>query len=337
MFQNLKGLRKSVLLFLSFAWFGCQRVSGPQSVQAVTPALTLDRIVQPFSGPSVVQDFLVLKEYPETVFVTGLSVRVLTEEGSRLTPKEADQLLATATLSWLNPTRHAELLQLPYQPDPQLFILGSGNQEVKLPEGFGLAMRSNEPLKLTAQWMNRNPYLQPSSVRLQATVHFQRGVSLKPLRVRALYGWALSQGKLGFFGLKERPDPKVFGVECLHSPPIRNAPEVRDSLGQVFQTRWPLPPGETVNLVPADAQVQAPTTVIQAAGHSWPGLVEMSLAEVGSSAPLLRLDPAKMQVRPQTPLVLGGDRHYQFRLTHRNESPVTAIGGGTMLLYTEGP
>lgn len=331
----MKPLRNLVLVLISLVGLGCQRVDGPQQARAVTPALTLDRVIQPSQGPSAVQELLVLKEYPETVYVTGAAVAVLVDPGSRLTPKERQQLLAGAAVSWVHPGRHAELMKQSHGPDPNLFLLGQDLPEVHLPPGYGIPMRSNEPLKLTAQWMNRNPYLQPSNVRLQLTVFFQRGAPLKPLRVRGLYGWALRQGQLGYYGI-DQPRPTELGPECLRSLPISGAPEVRDPLGQVFQTRWPAPSGLTVNPVLVDSQLQLPEKVVMACASSWPNLESLSLRHLPQEAALLLLDRKKMQVAPQPPLLLEKG-HYQLNLRHRNPGPVTEVASGTMVLYVEQP
>ena len=327
-------MRDLVLVLLCLLGSGCRAVKGPQQVQAVTPAFPLDRVIQPAQGPSVSQEFLVLKEHPETVYVTGASIRVMVDPGSRLTPKEREQLVAGAAVSWVHPARHAELMKSSEIPDPNLFLLGQGVQDIQLPAGYGIPMRSNEPLKLSAQWMNRNPYLQPNNVRLQLTLSFQRGQPLREVRVRALYGWALRQGQSGYYGLASGR-PEEVGPPCLHTEAIAGAPEIRDGLGQIFQSRWLAPPGLTSNRVLVDGQLRPPEKAVLVNASSWPGLEKMSLGKP-EAKPLLELGPEQMHRIPQPPLQLGHD-HYQLRLEHRNDTRVNQVVGGTMVLYVESP
>lgn len=330
----MNSLRHLVLVLLCLLAAGCGRgVQGPRQVQAVTPAFPLDRVIQPAQGPSTSRELLVLKEYPETVYLTGASIAVLVDPGSRLTPKERAQLVAGAALSWVNPGRHAQLMDQKEAPDPNLFLLGQDLPEIHLPEGYGIPMRSNEPLQLTAQWMNRNPYLQPSNVRLQLTLFFTRGQALRPVRVRALYGWAQRQGQSGYYGL-EAGRVQELGPPCLSSPAIAGAPEVRDLLGQVFQTRWLAPPGLTTNPVLVDSQLRPGEALVMASASSWPGLERMSLRRVSPPTDLVELAPGKMVYQPLAPLQLG-EGHYQLSLQHRNGRPVAEVVGGTMVLYVE--
>ena len=56
----------------------------------------------------------------------------------------------------LDMARHRQIFGWQKFPSRRLFTLSEGQTEVKLPDGFGIPLRSDEPLSVTAQVLNHN-------------------------------------------------------------------------------------------------------------------------------------------------------------------------------------
>ena len=313
---------------------GCSPPPGPQMVKTSTQPIRLDRIIQANSGPITSSEVLLLQQYPEKVYVTGASVRVVCEDGSPISAPKASQLLAGASIRLANPARHAELFQQAEAVEPNLFLFSQGLEQLQLPAGSGLPMMSNEPLSLSAEWMNRDPYLKPTSVHLEATIHFTRGQKLQPLRAQSVFGWALAQGDVAYFGIAH-PDPKVHGPGCRRTAAISGTTQTGDGLGRVFQTKWWLPPGSSENHTLVDSQLKLPARVLAAAPYSLPGLTALSLTDLSNHSQIYRYNKAQPVATFGTGLELAAQHHYQLSCTHSNPTRVNSVGLAILMLYVQ--
>lgn len=315
---------------------GCKPVSGPQQVTGLTTPVPLDSLVQEGYGPTTSAKILVLREYPELVFLTGASVRVVPKDASKLSPERAAKLLCRASIRLKSPpARHAELLNLPYAVEPNLFVFGPGVSQVRLPEGFGIPLRSNEPLWVSAEWMNEDVYLQASEVQLEATVYFSRGQLLKPLRPMATFGWALVKGQSPYFGVAQA-DPKLHGPGCVGSPALVPASSlVEDGQGGTFQSKWRLPPGKLVNHTLIDKQLTLPVKVHAAAPMFSSGLVSLSLRDLTSDQAFYNFDSGLPVALYPEGVSLAADHHYELTCSHANPRKTNGIALAMIMLYVE--
>ena len=134
----------------------------------------------------------------------------------------------------------------------RLFSLSQGQFEVRLPEGFGIPVRSDEEIRLTTQVLNHNFENPDIHLRHQVHVDFTRdddlGEVLKPLKMMGIFVAASLEDSDAYFGVQD-PGPEHEGSSCSmgDAPKHMNAGMIyTDEFGQKFAGHWVVRPGREV-------------------------------------------------------------------------------------------
>lgn len=306
---------------------GCsQTPSGPQTRRVTTDVVQLDGLIRPDSGPRSSGTLLLGKSFPRRVFLTGASLKLEDLNGQELSSQRIEQLLCGASFCFSSPERHQALMQLKRRVDPSIFLFCPGQLEVRLPEGYGIAVQTNERLVLTVDWMNRDLYLPADTrVRGQLTLHYDTAEK-KPLWPVSVYALTLVEGQRGYWnGVKAGP-------ECPRAPRYGTLPLLTDGLGQQFQSKWLTRPGRQANHTLVTAELNLPLRAVAAAPYYRRHLEALELRDLTQNSSLFRM--ARGQVQWQ-PCALPADHQFQLVSVYNNPEPVAHDALAMLMLYAE--
>lgn len=294
--------------------------------------MVLDRLVPEETGPSCRAPVVLSKDFPRKLFLTGAWLTIY-QDGKPLAPAQVEKVLGGASLGLVYPQRHQELLKLSQPVEPNLFVFCPGAMATRLPEGYGVPVQSNESLQLTVQWMNLDPYLPPSSLEAEVTVQVSDLASLRSLRCQQAAALTLVEGRRGYWGVS-RPDPRIHGGECLHSPPFPGQSPMRDALGQQFQSKWYTPKGSQENPCLITAQLPLPARLVAIQPYFRSGLAALELKDLTQNQLLWQANSGKGLAAP-CDLFVGHE--YQLRTVYKNPDPVPRAALAMLMLYLEAP
>lgn len=124
-----------------------------ETQQVLSQTYTIDKKYRSMEGPaSVITVHLGDQNKPELVWLTGIKTEVVGEDGKASAPQE---MMCHLNVE-LDATKHKTLFALKRMPSSRLMTLSQGVFEMKLPDGFGFPVASNEPLYLYTQVLNLN-------------------------------------------------------------------------------------------------------------------------------------------------------------------------------------
>ncbi len=171
----------------------------------------------------------------DTVWITAMSADVVTPDTTPL-PLE---FFCHANLDY-DAEVHRRLFKTERMTSNRLFTLSQGHEEMRFPEGFGIPVRTDEPLSLTTQVLNNNGVDSAKEVRVRIRVHYVRKGDrpMRALFLTSAIGTVSTDGHTGHYGLHDghQMGASTAGVAKSHH-------EYRDTLGQRFTGHWVVPPG----------------------------------------------------------------------------------------------
>src|SRR5687768_7952114 len=172
----------------------------------------------------------------EIVWVTAMSADVVTPD---LTPLPVE-FFCHANLDY-DAQAHRRLFKTDRITSARLFTLSQGAEVMRFPEGFGIPIRTDEPLFLTTQVLSNNGIDAPKDVRVRIRVHYVRSGErpMKPLFLTAAMGAVSTDGHKGHYGMH---DDHEMGESTSGVSKTQN--EFQDALGQKFTGHWVVPPGK---------------------------------------------------------------------------------------------
>lgn len=234
----MSGRRLGTLLIFFLLW-GCQ-AELPTGVQTSTSSSKLqliDRRIEPGRGPLAQHEHLLIKTYPEPVWLLGARVEMVDKEGQAAPPG----LLHLATVNWIYPEDHAERFHPDHPGSRTLFRLSERLTEVALPEGYGIPMGSNEPLSIVIQFKNTDLYQPRTEVRARITLSFayhrNSESHYRPVIPGVLFAAAPIEAEFPHFDLES---------SRVKPPPGAETPEyLADSRGHKFWEEWQVPRGDS--------------------------------------------------------------------------------------------
>ena len=218
---------------------GVPQAASEAVLTLVSDTLRIDTTYHSMEGPYHQVSFTIgAADRPEIVWVTGMSADVV---GPDLTPLPVE-FFCHANLDY-DPVVHRELFKTNRLTTPRLFTLSQGHEVMRFPEGFGIPVRTDEPLILTTQVLSNNGVDAPRDVRVRIRVHYLR-TGERPMRalfLSAAMGAVATDGHKGHFGMHEGHDmgASTAGV-------TKSGHEMSDNLGQKFTGHWIVPPGRHV-------------------------------------------------------------------------------------------
>src|SRR5215207_9079940 len=167
-----------------------ERTPKPAAVESqvvYSDAFTIDTTWASMQGPyRVMKIQLTDSTSHELVWVTGYEAAIVDADTREA---KSTEFMCHSNVD-LDMARHRQIFGWSKYPSRRLFTLSEGQTNVQLPEGFGIPLRSDEPLSVTAQVLNHN-YRGPAiRVRQRVTVRYIRdralAHSLTPLYQRGV-------------------------------------------------------------------------------------------------------------------------------------------------------
>jgi hypothetical protein len=205
-------------------------------------------IYRSMKGPSTKSEIRLLEgEEPELIWITGYSAEMVEPDGK--TPM-SQEYMCHSNLDYDAKT-HNFLFQSRSNPaSERLFTLSQGQDEIDLPEGFGIPILSPEALSLNTQVLNLNRERPDIKTRHRVKIKYIRDSDLKsPIKPLIQIGSnslkRLDEYEDGYFNV-ESPDEELHGSGCLLGESAgKNV--LRDSFNREFTAHWVVKPGREVN------------------------------------------------------------------------------------------
>jgi hypothetical protein len=245
--------------------------------------------------------------------------------------------------------RHREIFGWKKYPSRRLFTLSEGQTEVRLPNGFGIPVRGDETLSITAQVLNHNHRGAPVRVRQRVTVHFVRDSKLtKPLV--ALYQRGIStlvrlDGPGGAYDepVDEHAMHDHAGAEGMAADTM----PYHDHEGRSFAGHWVVKPGREVRRTPINGwlEMEHDQTIHFVSVHLHPFAESLTLRDVTTGKTVLashaenhpeRIGLARVdQISAPEGITLHKDHDYELVSAYNNTSGVDRTAMAVMYLYVE--
>ncbi len=245
-----RGRFPKLLILIAMAPAACAHNPAPHGVaQSAAPAasehvftvvsdtLLIDTTYHSMEGPSHQVRFTVGTSEPvDTLWITGITAEVVAPD---LTPLPVE-FFCHANLDY-DPDVHRRLFNTKRLTSSRLFTLSQGHEAMRFPDGFGIPVRSDEPLFLTTQVLSNNGVEVDKHVRVRIRVHYVRKGerAMKSLAMTSAAGIVSTDGHQGHFGMgaDHHAGHATTGVS-------KGGIEYRDTLGQKFSGHWVVPPGK---------------------------------------------------------------------------------------------
>ena len=230
-----------------------------ETQQVLSQAYTIDKKYRSMEGPaSVITVHLGDQERPELVWLTGIKTEVVGEDGKASAPQE---MMCHLNVE-IDAQKHKALFALKRMPSSRLMTLSQGVFEMRLPDGFGFPVASNEPLYLYTQVLNLNlDDPKNMKVRHRVTFTYVRDSALTqpmtPLFNAGASGLVQLDDKLAMPAMAMAPVTDEKGIEhhsaadCMIGMRAPNAngmaSDYTDPSGRHLTGHWVVPPGRQTN------------------------------------------------------------------------------------------
>lgn len=286
-------MKARTLLFIVMLWSVCgcsgKPPTGPEISVSESPTQEIRERIEVGFGPSNHWEVLLLKSYPEPLWLLGAEISVVDNEG-----KSADlDLVDLVNVAWTYPAEHNHYFFPDQEQAAQIFRLTKSLPKVMFPEGYAVPLWSNEPLAASVRWRNRSLYQKNTEVKLVLTLHFVRKRSAKKDYT------ALAVGEL--FAAAPLDSDAHFGlVESAPSPALRTprGKKRKDDVGILidayqhqFSEEWSVSQGTSVSefLVGPQVDKLPPGEAVMTTAYVYPSITEVEL--VSGSARVILEEP----------------------------------------------
>ena len=242
---------------LAAAEYGLRALQGGETAvehrKVVTsPTHRIDRIYKSMLGPFNNAVAPVFEDVaPELIWLTGYRSQVIAgDDASRI----SQEYMCHVNLDLVEVDRHNQRFDRasPMLQD-RIFTLTQGQQEVRLPPGFGVPLMSDEKLFFATQVLNLNDPDPDIEVRQQTELTFLRDSELTqpitPIYLRAVQVLKVMEGHgeegahYGFDDLSEEGEARGGGCAIGNSAVGAEAWELADASGTRFTPHWVVEPG----------------------------------------------------------------------------------------------
>jgi hypothetical protein len=347
--SNISTARLLGGLLLGAAGAGCSSPPAPPPVESkvvYSDAFTIDTTWASMQGPyRVLQVQLTDSTTHELVWVTGYEAAIV-DADTRV--EKSTEFMCHSNVD-LDMARHRQLFGWEQKyPSRRLFTLSEGQTEVKLPDGFGVPLRSDEPLSVTAQVLNHNYHGAPIRVRQRVTVHFIRDRALKksliPLYQRGINTLVRLDGPGG--GYNTAVDDHAAHMHASGDMSADDQP-YKDKQGRTFAGHWVVKPGREVRRTPVNGwlQMTSDLKVHYVAVHMHPFGESLRLIDKTTGDTVLaskaenrpeRIGLARVeQIASPEGITLYKDHDYELESRYNNTSGTNRTAMAVMYLYME--
>jgi hypothetical protein len=247
----------------------------------------------------------------------------------------------------LDMARHRQIFGWQKYPSRRLFTLSEGQTEVRLPEGFGIPLRSDEPLSVTAQVLNHNYRGAPVRVRQRITVHYIRDRAIKkplvPLYQRGINTLVQLDGPGGAYNavVDEHAAHQHGTAEGMGADTM----PYRDKQGRTFAGHWVVKPGRETRRTPINGwlQMQEDMKVHYVSVHLHPFAESLNLLDATTGDTVLaskaenrpeRIGLARVdQIASRDGITLRKDHQYELVSEYNNTSGANRTAMAVMYMY----
>ena len=309
-------------------------------------AFTIDTTWASMQGPYRVMEITLTDTTShEIMWVTGYEAAIVDADSKE--PKSSE-FMCHSNVD-LDMARHRQIFRWQQYPSRRLFTLSEGQTEVKLPDGFGIPLRSDEPLSVTAQVLNHNYKGPPIRVRQRVTVHYIRDRTLrKPLI--ALYQRGVNtlvrlDGPGGAYN-SELTDAEMHDHAAPEGMGADSVP-YHDHEGRTFAGHWVVKPGREVRTTPINGwlNMQQDIKVHFVSVHLHPFAESLQLRDATTGQTVLaskaenrpeRIGLARVeQIASPEGITLHKDHRYELVSAYNNTSGTDRTAMAVMYLYVE--
>ena len=345
-----KVVRLAVAMLTITAAGGCgARPGAPPAVETkvvYSDAFTIDTTWASMQGPyRVLKVQLTDSTSHELVWVVGYEAAIVDADSRE--PKSSE-FMCHSNMD-LDMARHRQIFRWQKYPSRRLFTLSEGQTEVRLPDGFGIPLRSDEPLSVTAQVLNHNYRGAPVRVRQRVTVHYIRDASIRtplvPLYQRGINTLVRLDGPGGAYNtdVDEHAAHRHGGAEGMGADTI----PYRDKQGRTFAGHWVVKPGRDTRRTPINGwlQMQEDMKVHYVSVHLHPFGESLRLLDMTTGDTVLssraenrpeRIGLARVeQITSREGITLKKDHQYELVSEYNNTSGADRTAMAVMYLYIE--
>ena len=283
-------------------------------------------------------------DQPELLWITGYRAEVVDTTGTRVLPPE---FMCHSNLAF-DATRHADLFGWTRRTANRLFTVSQGVSAVTFPEGFGIPVRSDEPLTVTTQVLNHNHPDSTFQVRVRVTIDVVRDEDLRepwvPLFMRSANALVRIDGPDGYYGVPPGRDPPGTAARWTDGTPASHR-SIRDSWGRTFAGHWVVPPGrqETHTLATRWMKLPPQARVHFIVAHVHPFADRVTLRDLtdGHDVFTSRMSPLTDRIglkrvsryASAEGMVLAADHEYGLTTVYRNTSGQAQEAMAVLYLY----
>ena len=337
------------IIALACALAACDSAPGALPVESrvvYSDAFTIDTTWASMQGPHRTMDVTLTDTTShEIVWVVGYEAAIVDADSKE--PKSSE-FMCHSNVD-LDMARHRQIFGWQKYPSRRLFTLSEGQTEVKLPDGFGIPLRSDEPLSVTAQVLNHNYRGAPIRVRQRITVHYIRDRQLKKPLI-ALYQRGINtlvrlDGPNGAYDSEVTDD----AMHDHSAPEGMGADSVpyHDHEGRTFAGHWVVKPGRDVRTTSINGwlDMQQDLTVHYVAVHLHPFAESLQLRDATTGETVLaskaenrpeRIGLARVeQIASPAGITLHKDHQYELVSAYNNTSGKDRTAMAVMYLYVE--
>jgi hypothetical protein len=309
-------------------------------------AFTIDTTWASMQGPYRVMDVTLTDTTThEIVWVVGYEAAIVDADSRE--PKSSE-FMCHSNVD-VDMARHRQIFGWQKFPSRRLFTLSEGQTEVNLPDGFGVPLRSDEPLSVTAQVLNHNYHGAPIRVRQRITVHYIRDHALRrplvPLYQRGINTLVRLDGPDGSYNsevmdhdMHEHAGPQGMGADSV---------PYHDHEGRTFAGHWVVKPGREVRTTPINGwlDMRQDLKVHYVAVHLHPFAESLTLRDVTTGQTVLaskaenrpeRIGLARVdQIASAKGITLHKDHQYELVSAYNNTTGQNRTAMAVMYLYVE--
>ena len=309
-------------------------------------AFTIDTTWASMQGPHRVMEVTLTDTTThDIVWVTGYEAAIVDADSRE--PKSSE-FMCHSNVD-LDMARHRQIFGWEKFPSRRLFTLSEGQTEVKLPDGFGIPLRSDEPLSVTAQVLNHNYHGPPIRVRQRVTVHFIRDGSLEkpliPLYQRGVNTLVRLDGPNGAYNSEVVDDdthdhgaPEGMGADTV---------PYHDHEGRTFAGHWIIKPGREVRTTAINGwlQMHQDLKIHFVSVHLHPFAESLQLRDATTGETVLaskaenrpeRIGLARVdQIASREGITLHHDHQYELVSAYNNTTRSNRTAMAVMYLYVE--
>jgi hypothetical protein len=256
----------------------------PGRVEVLSPVYKIDRIFRSMTGPWTQMPVRLLESaQPELLWITGCRVEMVDEQASRPMP---EQFMCHVNLDF-DMDEHKRLFGMKEYRDPRLFTLSQGQLEIRLPEGFGVPIRSDEVLEMTTQVLNLNWPDQTFKVRHRVLIDYVPDAELtrpyQPLVQCGVFGMVSLEGREIAYDANELLYGKCPSC-CVPGQKALDWAEGIDRYARRFSNHWVVAPGrwEYRTRATSTLNVTADTAIHYIAVHVHPFAESLELRDLTS-------------------------------------------------------